>query len=233
MDDPNLSGTGTTEIRKPSVDLIQETILQRICFLEYTPGDQLKEAVLAKEFGVSRTPVRDALSRISHLGLVETRNGVGTVVVEMSAQRIRHLYETRLELASLIGQLSPAAIDQGQQSEARALHLQAVELQDRFDPQEFVKLNQRLQILISSLIGNIVLRDLWNQTFLQAASLWHQMAETAGEQAARALVSETSDLVVALEKEDIRAVGYIQRIHIGYGYQLIKDKLLDRAKADP
>lgn len=221
--------TSNSDVRKPTVDLIQETILQRICFLEYLPGDQLKEALLAKEFGVSRTPVRDALSRISHLGLVETRNGVGTVVVKMSDERIRHLYETRLELATLIGRLSPATIEDVHESEARLIHRQAIELQNQFDPMEFVRLNQRLQHLISSLIGNLVLRDLWNQTFLQAASLWHQMAETVGNQASGALVSETSDLVAALERRDISAVGYIQRIHIGYGYRLIQDNLLEQS----
>lgn len=229
MSDLNEFETSKSDVRKPTVDLIQETILQRICFLEYLPGDQLKEAVLAKEFGVSRTPVRDALSRISHLGLVETRNGVGTVVVKMSDERIRHLYETRLELATLIGRLSPATIEEVHESDARLLYQQAIELQNQFDPLEFVRLNQRLQHLISSLIGNLVLRDLWNQTFLQAASLWHQMAETVGNQASGALVSETSDLVAALERRDISAVGYIQRIHIGYGYRLIQDNLLEQS----
>ena len=71
-----------------------------------TAAVRLKEAELATEFGVSRTPVRDALSRISHLGLVETRNGVGTVVVALTDTQIRHVYDMRLELAGLIGRVA-------------------------------------------------------------------------------------------------------------------------------
>lgn len=54
--------------------------------------------------------LRDAISRIKHLGLVETRNGVGTVVVALSNEEIHHLYEMRLQLATLIGAMSPRAV---------------------------------------------------------------------------------------------------------------------------
>jgi len=172
--------------------------------------------------------VRDAISRISHLGLVETRNGVGTVVINLSDERIRHLYEMRMELASLIGILSPAGIDEDHCIQARSIHEQALKLQIHADSQEFVKLNQRLQLLISSLIGNSLLREFWNQAYFQASSVWHRMEKSIGSQVYSGLVDETSALVTALERNDISAIGYIQRIHIGYGYQLIQNHILSQ-----
>lgn len=57
-----------------------------------TPGEKLPtEAAIMEEFGVSRTVVREAISRLQAAGLVETRHGVGTFVVglgEGSAFRI-------------------------------------------------------------------------------------------------------------------------------------------------
>ncbi len=53
-----------------------------------TPRKPQQTRSKPKSFGVSRTPVRDALSRISHLGLIETRNGVGTVVVALTETQI-------------------------------------------------------------------------------------------------------------------------------------------------
>lgn len=211
---------------KATVDQIQEQILERICFAHYRPGDQLKEATLAKEFGVSRTPVRDAIQRIGHLGLVETRNGVGTVVIELTDERIRHLYEMRMVLASLIGELSPATIETHHQEEIRTLHLTALALRESLNSKEYVKLNQRLQVLIASLIGNASLREFWNQAYYQASSVWHRMEQLIGPDAYDALVKETCDLVLALERQDIAAVGYLQRIHIGYAFQLIEEHLL-------
>lgn len=209
-----------------SGEQIHQLILERICFAHYAPGEQLKEAALAKEFGVSRTPVRDAIARIGHLGLVETRNGVGTVVIALSDTRIRHLYEMRLELASLIGRLSPVAIGDETLAEARAIHAQAQQLGHRPDSRAYVALNQRLQRLICSLIGNQSLQAFWNQAYLQASSVWHRLEQLVGEPVYTALLEETSDLLIALERRDIGAVGYVQRIHIGYGFQLIEQHLL-------
>lgn len=201
---------------------LQHTILERICFLDYKPGDQLKEAELAAEFGVSRTPVRDALGRISHLGLIESRNGVGTVVIRLSDQEIADIYEMRLQLAPLIGKTNPVDIHNTHLERAERLLCEAIELENTIESRKYVRLNQKLNQLIADLIGNAVLRSFWLQTYWQAASTWHQVAENAGNEVGRALVEELTDLKAALEQHDLQAVGYIQRIHIGYGYARIK-----------
>ncbi len=212
-------------VDRPTIEQIQSRILNRICETQYKPGDQLKEAVIAQEFGVSRTPVRDALSRISHLGLVETRNGVGTVVIDLPRERIEHLYEVRFELATLIGKLSPVEIQDHHIAEAREIDAWARRLAKDENSTEYVALNQRLKTLVGELIGNSILRDLWNQSYYQAASVWHRMTEAVGAQAYEHLQRETSELLAAIELRDIAAVGYIQRVHIGYGYQLIRKHL--------
>ncbi len=75
-----------------SADEIHATLRDRICLLEYAPGSLLREALLAEEFGVSRTPIREILQRLAQEGLVSTRNGVGTLVrpLDFDADR-RHL----------------------------------------------------------------------------------------------------------------------------------------------
>lgn len=217
----------TTEAElKSTVETIQTEVLQRICFLDYIPGDQLKEAELAAEFGVSRTPVRDAISRINHLGLVETRNGVGTVVVALSAAQIRHVYDIRLELAVLIGTMSPRTITGADCEAVQTLLHEAKALRDAFDPRRYIEINHRLHVLIASLIGNATLQSFWWQTYCQAASTWYQLSNQRGPEMAEALVAELSDINTALEHGDVAAVGYIQRTHIGYGYQRIKTYLL-------
>ena len=201
---------------------IQRLLLERICLLRYKPGDQLKESALAAEFGVSRTPLRDALNRISHLGLIESRNGVGTVVVELTPQHLRHVYEMRLELATLIGKLSPVTPTAQQIAELRDLLQQARALRRDFAADDYVRLNHRLNELIAALIGNASLRSMWLQTYVQAASTWHRVAETMGAEVAETLVAELGDLAGAVERGDMAAVGYIQRIYIGYGFTKVK-----------
>lgn len=209
--------------QKMDTTAIQQVLIDRICLLHYQPGDQLKEADLAREFGVSRTPVRDALNRISHLGMIESRNGVGTVVVGLTAEQIRHVYEMRLELACLIGKLSPtlpiaANLDALQQLVERARALKSA-----FDGQEYILINHELHQIIASMIGNLSLRSMWLQTYVQAASTWYLVSRGREAEVTDALLEELTDLVNAVRHVDIEAVGYIQRIHISYGFGKIRD----------
>ncbi|WP_406645759.1 GntR family transcriptional regulator [Aliisedimentitalea scapharcae] len=222
----NVTPTQIPQDLRPTVDVIQAEILKRICFLDYPPGRQLKEADLAQEFGVSRTPVRDAISRIKHLGLVETRNGVGTVVVALPDDQIRHVYEMRLHLATLIGTLSPRKITAPDRQRVEDLLVEVKALEQEFDPRRYVELNHRLHILVVDLIGNTSLQSFWWQTYCQAASTWHRIAKLTGADAATALVREVQDLVQAMEHGDLSAVGFVQRIHIGYGFDRIQKHLL-------
>lgn len=223
----------TKSEKKSTVENIQAELLRRICFLEYLPEDQLKEAELAAEFGVSRTPVRDAINRINHLGLVETRNGVGTVVVTLSAIKLHHVYEMRLELATMIGATSPRAITAADLATARTLLGEAITLTDSFHPRRYVELNHRLHQLIASLIGNSVLQSFWWQTYFQAASTWYQISNLMGLKVVQALIHELRDIVIALENNDAAAIGFIQRTHIGYGYSRVKAYLAEQSAAAP
>lgn len=69
------------------------------------PGVQLVEAQLAEWCGVSRTPVREALTRLQHDGLVE-RNERGLVVRERSPEEILDIYEIRVVLEAMAARLA-------------------------------------------------------------------------------------------------------------------------------
>lgn len=210
---------------KVSAQHIQQEIIHRICFLDYLPGRQLKESELADEFGVSRTPVRDAISRIKHLGLVETRNGVGTVVVALDQGQIADVYEMRLKLATMIGEMgsrSDSAVCETSAQKIEQLLEGAILLQDNFVPRRYVELNHQLQAIIADLIDNSLLASYWRQTYYQAASTWYQISQKAQQETTVAFIQELQELLTALQRRDLQAVGLVQRVHIGYGYQRIQ-----------
>lgn len=207
---------------KMDAEAIKLILLRRICHLQYKAGDQLKEAELAREFGVSRTPVRDAINRISHLGLIASRNGVGTIVVGLSAEEIKHVYDVRLELATLIGRLSPVPPQPAHLETLSRLLAQTRGLKDNFSAVDYVSINHELNEMIASLIGNESLRAIWMQLYVQAASTWHRVADDIGPGVADDLIDELTGLQSACVRGDMEAVGFIQRVHIGYGYARIK-----------
>ena len=144
----------------------------------------------------------------------------------LTAAQIRHVYDMRLELAALIGTMSPGAITQTDCTAGCVLLQEAQALQHDFDPRRYVELNHRLHGLIASLIGNSTLQSFWWQTYYQAASTWYRVSNQMGAEVADALVAELSDINAALDHDDVAAIGFIQRTHIGYGYQRIKTHLL-------
>jgi DNA-binding GntR family transcriptional regulator len=67
----------------------------------YEPGAPLVELTLAEQIGVSRTPIREALTRLQQDGLVE-RGGRGLVVRERSPEEILDIYEAREALETAV-----------------------------------------------------------------------------------------------------------------------------------
>ncbi|MDF2096125.1 GntR family transcriptional regulator [Aquibaculum arenosum] len=197
------------------MDDIQAIILQRIRLLEYPPGSRLHEAKLAEEFGASRTPVREALNRLHHLGLVQTRNGVGTVVVQLELKELAEIYQMRVELCALIGRLSPNEITEHHVREARDLLAQAQQASRSGVKSEYFRINERINALVKSVIGNSALRSTWDFLHSQASSAWHHVDT---KEAFQTLADELEDMIVALEYGDPQAVGAVQGMHIRYGF---------------
>src|SRR4051794_4141393 len=102
-----------TLVRRRSTNLAQgvvEALTQRILLGQLKPGEKLpSESTIVLEHGVSRTVVREAISKLQASGLVETRHGIGTFVLAQHAQQglrlhvdtvasVRNMLELRLGL---------------------------------------------------------------------------------------------------------------------------------------
>ena len=73
---------------------------------EILPGERLLETDLAKRFGVSRTPIREAIRKLESDGIVEHLPRIGAVVRQLSQQEIVELYEMRIVLESTAAEMA-------------------------------------------------------------------------------------------------------------------------------
>jgi len=71
----------------------------------YKPGDRLVESELAERFGVSRTPIREALQRLETQSLL-TRDGRSLIVASLDHNQLAELYVVRAELEGLAARLA-------------------------------------------------------------------------------------------------------------------------------
>ena len=93
---------------------------------EYKDGDSLNELKISKELGVSRTPVREALMQLELEGLVKNIPNKGAVVIGVSEQDTRDIYEIRVRIEGLAAKLAAEKITE---DELRALE-KLVDLQE-------------------------------------------------------------------------------------------------------
>lgn len=96
------------------VDHIAATLRTRVLRGEIPTGARLRQETLAAEFGVSRTPVREALRTLQASGIVELAPRRGAIVRGPTARDVREAYEVRAELEGYAAELAAHRIQEQQ-----------------------------------------------------------------------------------------------------------------------
>jgi len=140
---------------KPSLrDAIEEAIISG----EYQPGDRLEELVLATQFGVSRTPVREALRQLHEAGVIEIKPRRGASVAVVSPQHLLNMFETMAGLEALAGRLAARRLDETGRAEILACH-EACDAARKDGPDAYYYENERFHLAIYKASANSFLED--------------------------------------------------------------------------
>ncbi|WP_419951691.1 GntR family transcriptional regulator [Methylobacterium sp.] len=123
------------------------------------PGARLDEHVLASRFGVSRTPVREALKRLAGLDLVEIRPHRGAVVVDMPATRISELFEALAEAEATCARLAAIKMSILDRERLSTLHEAFCALPDGSEPVRVATCNRSFHEAIYAGCHNGFLSD--------------------------------------------------------------------------
>lgn len=108
---------GTQTKESPMVDTLSKkdiafaSLQERILKLELAPGTTLEEGPLCAEFGLSRTPMRELLQKLSGLGYITLSAGRGATVADINLQKIRQFFQAAPLLHALIARLAADAAD--------------------------------------------------------------------------------------------------------------------------
>lgn len=180
----------------------------------YRPGDRLVESELAERFGVSRTPVREALQRLETQAML-ARDGRSLIVAALDHDQLAELYTVRAELEALAARL---AARHATPEEVRVL-AQMVEA-DRCildDPEALARANRRFHHLLH--------RASHNRYLVQQLDLVHRsmalMAQTslAAEGRSEAALAEHEKIVAAIASGDGDAADKALRRHISMAWE--------------
>ena len=133
---------------------VAERLRQRIFAHELAPGDWIDEQRLADEYGISRTPLREALKVLASEGLVELKPRRGCYVTEISRQDLDDIFPL---LAMLEGRCAGDAVRQAKPADIAELNDIHARLESAADERRidaFFEVNQEFHKRIQELAGN-------------------------------------------------------------------------------
>ena len=108
--------------RSTRADDLAEQIADAIIAGDYLPGARLDEQGLADRFGVSRTPVREALRLLGSTGLIDLRPRRGAIVATMTSSQIVELFVAMGEIEATCARLSAISMTPIERRRLEMLH---------------------------------------------------------------------------------------------------------------
>ncbi len=133
---------------------LRERIEERIVVGAYPPGARLDEMELAKTFGVSRTPIREALIQLASAGFVDTRPRRGTIVAEIAPERLREMFDVMAEIEAVCARLAAARSTEQDRATVRAAHAACEGALRADDPDAYYRLNEQFHLALYAACHN-------------------------------------------------------------------------------
>jgi DNA-binding GntR family transcriptional regulator len=202
--EPELGRIGSSR-----ADFVYDTVRGWIQSRKIKVGERVREEAVAQVLNVSRTPVREALSRLQTRGLLQAAAG-GLVVVELTSQETMELYALREVLE---GAAARSAAQHASPNEIAALYQLGDEFRDAIgDPERLVPVNKEFHQMIYDAGRNRYLHralaDLHDTLMLLNGTTF-----TVPGRAEKA-VGEHKRMVEAIERRDADAAEQVAREHI-------------------
>ncbi|MEM6971716.1 MAG: GntR family transcriptional regulator [Pseudomonadota bacterium] len=151
---PDDGDTGAERPRLSAAMRIEQALMEEISAGELAPGERLDEARLATRFGASRTPVREALSRLTAQGVLVQGERRGAFVAAYNREELSQIFEAMHEIEAACARIASQRLNLLARSEienAQAACWHAAEAGDR---RAFLRANEAFHAAIYRATGN-------------------------------------------------------------------------------
>ncbi|MET0799917.1 MAG: GntR family transcriptional regulator [Actinomycetota bacterium] len=211
--------------RRKMTDWVTEELREAIIELRLRPGDPLREAALAQQLGVSKTPLREAFARLEQEGLVETTSFKGAVVTGYSERDLNEIYELR---ALLEGAAARAAAERSTSETLGALSdlvVRSRELREAGDLGGLAGLLEEFDVLVYAQVANERIGALIENLRAHLTRIGKLTESIPGR--VEASVEEHAAIVDAIAAHDPDEAERLMRVHIG---SVLADQLATRGR---
>jgi DNA-binding GntR family transcriptional regulator len=210
------------------VELLRTMIMEG----ELVPGSRIPESRLCDLFGVSRTPLREALKVLSVEGFICLLPNKGARVVHVTRKEMEEIVPVLGMLAALAGELACANIKADEVASIRGMHVRMVEYFRSGNQQSYSELNRAIHDSVFEAAGNKTLSDIHNMLQMRLRSLFFVTPKVPPQWADA--VADHESMMSALEERDGARFAGIARRHIRHKADMVRialDTLETRADA--
>ena len=205
---------------------IYKIIKSRILSLEYTPGSILNEKVLASEFGVSRTPLRNVLNQLESDKLIRVIPRTGILVAEIQFEQIMNTFQVRLGIEEMIGSLAAENITDEHCQLLSKLHSKCEKLFLVKDKFLLMSIDRDVRAILNDCTNNPVLRDISESLYDHTVRLWCVVLEKGGwEEEVQSVMDDIDQTLEVLNGEKSK-LGELRRELLIQHIERIRTKFL-------
>ncbi len=203
-------------LRRPARlgDAVYAAIFERIMALEITPGERISVDAVARQLGVSQTPIREAMARLESEGLVRKTPLVGySATPRLSPAELADLYEMRLQLEPFAARKCAALMPHAVVEQLEALCSEMADLAGREGLAayaQFAQLDMAFHDQIAVSAGNALVAEALGRLHTHV-HLFRLQGQTKVPAEANA---EHEQLVVAIRARDADRAEAVMRDHI-------------------
>lgn len=199
-------------MEKRRADIIAENLEERIFDGTYVDGDRLDEVRLAEQYGVSRTPLREALQRLARSGLVELIPRRGAFVRQPGPVELIEMFEVMAEFEAACGRFAAKRISDEALAQLRAANENCQAAVNANEPDAYYAENERFHKIIYRESGNRFLETETGLLHRRLQPFRRQQLRLRGRMAQSLL--EHQAILEALERGDAEGAANALRGHV-------------------
>jgi DNA-binding GntR family transcriptional regulator len=188
---------------------VYDTLKQRIILLEMQPGSAISTNELAKELGISVTPVREALIRLEADGLVHRVPNSTARVADVHLHDLKDILEARLLIIEQIARLAALRVRDDELEAMRAVLRQMKRTTDR---RELIKLDSEFHQLVNTATKNHALSQIADLMRNHVMRLWYYVRNEHTYW--KELIADRERLIQALHERDGEETARILKSHV-------------------
>ncbi len=218
-------------IRRSLHDEIVSLLRDMIIEGAFKPGSKVPERELCLRFGVSRTPMREALKVLASEGLIDLLPNRGAAISRIKPEEVAELFPIMGALEALAGELACRAISDTDIAAIRQMHDMMVGHFERGEWLPYSKLNRQIHEAIFAASGNAALAALYQHLMVCIHSV--RFVARKSQERWQEAVDDHIAIMDALEARDGERLAGLLKAHLSHKAEMVQEAMAEQDQDSP